>query len=82
MTVDWFVCVCVCNCNETKVVKKKLVNNGLSDEGCATSNHLKWGPLPPNYVGRIAQHVRKGDGRKGGRDRLGLVPRTSYVLPM
>ena len=25
----------------------------------ATSHCLKWGPLPPNEVGRIAQHVRK-----------------------
>ena len=24
----------------------------------------KWGPLPPNQVGRIAQHVRKGEGKK------------------
>ena len=24
-----------------------------------TSHHLKWGPFPPNEVGRIAQHVRK-----------------------
>ena len=28
-------------------------------EGCATSQDLKWGPLPPNEVPRIAQHVRK-----------------------
>ena len=32
--------------------------------GCATSHRLKWGPFPPNEVGRIAQHVRKGEGRK------------------
>ena len=25
-----------------------------------------WSPLPPNEVGRIAQHVRKGEGRKEG----------------
>ena len=25
----------------------------------------KWGPFPPNEVGGIAQHVRKGEGRKG-----------------
>ena len=25
---------------------------------------LKWGPFAPNEVGRIAQHVRKGEGRK------------------
>ena len=26
------------------------------DEGCATSHRLKWGPLLPNEVGRIAQY--------------------------
>ena len=36
-------------------------------EGCATSHHLKWGPLPANEVGRIVQHVRKGEGWKGGK---------------
>ena len=30
---------------------------------CATNHQLKWGPFPPNEVGRIAQHVRKGEGR-------------------
>ena len=25
---------------------------------------LKWGPVPPNEVGRIAQHVRKGEEKK------------------
>ena len=38
----------------------------LGDLGCATSHRLKWGSLPPNEVGRIAQHVRKGEGRKNG----------------
>ena len=33
-------------------------------KGCATSHRLKWGPFPPNEVGRIEQHVRKGEGRK------------------
>ena len=37
-----------------------------SDEGCATSYRLKWGPLPPNDVCRIAQHVSEGEGRKKG----------------
>ena len=36
-----------------------------SGEGCATSNFLKSGPLPPNEVGKIAQHVREEKGRKG-----------------
>ena len=30
-------------------------------EGCATSHRLKWGSLPRNEVGRITQHVRKGE---------------------
>ena len=29
-----------------------------SDEGCAINHRLKSGPLPPNDVGKIAQHVR------------------------
>ena len=32
--------------------------------GCATSYCLKWGSFPLNKVGRIAQHVRKEEGRK------------------
>ena len=38
--------------------------------GCAISHRLKWGPFPPNEVGRIAQHVRKGEGRKEGLDGM------------
>ena len=37
-------------------LSKETVN-----KGCATSHRLKWGPLPPNEVGRIAQHVRDHD---------------------
>ena len=33
-------------------------------KGLSTSHRLKWGPFPTNEVGRIAQHIRKGDGRK------------------
>jgi hypothetical protein len=33
------------------------------DEGIATSYHVKWGPLPPNYVGRIVLQVREQEGR-------------------
>ena len=40
-------------------------------KGCATSHGLKWGPLPLNEVGRIAQHVRKGEGRKERKDGEG-----------
>ena len=40
------------------------------DEDSETIHRLKWGPLPPNEVGRIAQHVKKGKGRK--KERAGL----------
>jgi hypothetical protein len=33
-----------------------------------TSQRLKSGPFPPNEVSRIAQHVRKAEGRKQGKD--------------
>ena len=33
-----------------------------------TSHCLKWGQLPPNYIGRITQHIREREGRK----RIGL----------
>ena len=36
-------------------------------KGCAISYLLKWGPFPLNKVGRIAQHVRKGEGRNKER---------------
>ena len=39
--------------------------------GWSTSHRLKWGPFPPNEIGRIAQHVGKGEGRKEGRDGVG-----------
>ena len=39
-------------------------------KGLWTSDLLTWGPFPPNEVGRIAQHVRKGDGRKERRKGL------------
>ena len=38
------------------------------DKGIATSHLLKWGPLPPKEVGRIACHVRKD--RRKGRSRV------------
>ena len=34
-------------------------------DGCATSQRLKWGSLPPNNVCRIVQHVKNGKGKKG-----------------
>ena len=39
------------------------------DEGCATSQPLKWCPSNPNDVDRIEQHATKGDGKKAGKDR-------------
>ena len=37
-----------------------------------TNHLLKWGPLPPNEVGRVAQHTRKGEERKDGKDVGGV----------
>ena len=37
---------------------RKISSRSPSDEGYGTSYRLKWGPLPPNEGGRIAQHVR------------------------
>ena len=45
-------------------------------DGCATSHRLKWGLLPPNAVGRIAQNVRKGEGRK---ERKGRIRQNSVI---
>ena len=42
-----------------------------------TSHRLKWGPFNPNEVRRIAQHFRKGEGRKEGKDEAGLTPAKS-----
>ena len=39
---------------------ENLTNDTL-DEDYATSHHLKWGPLPLNEVGRIAEYVREGE---------------------
>ena len=44
----------------------KSSSRRLSDQGPATIHRLKWGPLSPNDVGRIAQHVGKGEGAKDG----------------
>ena len=41
-------------------------------KGVATSHRLKWGPLPQNDISRIAQHVRKIEGRKDGKDEKGF----------
>ena len=44
-----------------------------SDEGHATSYHLKWGQFSPKEVCRGAQHVGKVEGRKEGKDEVGLL---------
>ena len=41
------------------------------DEGCVTSHRFKCNPSAPNEVVRIAQNVRKGVGRKNGKDEVG-----------
>ena len=33
------------------------------------SHFLKWGPLPPNEVGRIAQHVKEEEGRRERKNK-------------
>ena len=41
-------------------------NRRPSDESRVASDHLKWSPLFPNKViGRITEHIRKGERRKG-----------------
>ena len=42
--------------------KPQLGDRQMKD--CTTSPRLKWGPFHQNEVGTIAQHVRKGEGRK------------------
>ena len=44
--------------------QRKTSARRSSDKGCATSHCLKWGHLPPNYIVRISQHIRKGERRK------------------
>ena len=43
------------------------------DQSSGTSRRLQRGPLPPNEVGRITQHVRKGEGRNEGRKGRSLL---------
>ena len=42
-----------------------------SNEDCATSYRLKWGPLPPNEVGRITQNVREREREREEREGEG-----------
>ena len=39
---------------------------------------LKWDPFPPNEVGRVPQHVRKGEERKEGKDGVGYFTCNAY----
>ena len=48
---------------------RKISSRRQSDEGYC----FKWGFLPPNEFGRIAQHVRKGEGRKERRKGWGSL---------
>ena len=52
--------------NSRKHQLRDEVETSGRDEGVVRSQRLKWGPFPPDEVGRIVQHVRKGEGRKGG----------------
>ena len=48
---------------------KKISASIPSDVGCAISHYLKWGTLPPNYVGNITQYVREAEGREQWNER-------------
>jgi len=49
-------------------LRKTLVNlsSEIVDEGYVTSHCLNWGFHISNEIGRIVQHIRKGEGRKDG----------------
>ena len=46
--------------------------------GCATSHRVKWGPFSPNEVGRLTQHIRKGEEKIEGKDRRGHIGSVLY----
>ena len=51
--------------------QRKTLGNSVMrpyDEGCATSRHLRWDPLPLNEVDRIVQHDWTVEGRKEGKE--------------
>ena len=55
---------------------------GTSQLGVPVISHrLKWSPLPPDEVARIAQHVRKREGRNEGKHSY-LPPFWLYALPI
>ena len=41
-------------------------------KGLYDQSSPQMGPFPPNEVGRIAQHVRKREGRKYEKDGVGM----------
>ena len=43
----------------------------------ATILRHKWGPFPPNKVGRIAHQVKEEEGRKEGKDTIDI---NKYVI--
>ena len=59
---------------------RKILNLEAVVEGCATSHRLKWDPFPPKYVGGIAQHIRKGEGRKGEKDLIVVDKRKCCLM--
>jgi hypothetical protein len=52
---------------------RKTSARRLSGEGCVICHRLKCGLLPADEVGRISQHVRRGEGRMGGVIPSGLI---------
>jgi hypothetical protein len=48
--------------------KTRSVLKRPPNEGSATNHCLKWSPFPPDDVGRIAQDVRDGEGRRKQKD--------------
>ena len=53
----------------TLQLRKTPARGQAVDNGCVTSRRLKRCPLLPNEVGRIAQHSRKEEGRKEGKNQ-------------
>ena len=58
-------------CFTAKENPQKTAGRRPSDEGCATSHRLKWGPFPPNDVS--SPTARQEEWRKEGKDGVGFV---------
>ena len=41
---------------------------------------IKWGPLPPNDVGRIVQNISQRGGREGEKERM--TSKRDFILPV